>query len=181
MQLSDFGSWGSRAFAFGPQFSLPLFNGGRLQGMANLREAQQQEAALAYQQTVLRAWHEIDDQLTRYNASQLRRDSLAEAVRQNQIALTTAQHQYVEGVADFVNVLTVQSALLATQEQWVERLDRRVVGDGGVCKALGEDGSRCIRCKLLTDELTKSRVGRLSILARAKKLGTRAVLWRAIP
>ena len=62
--------------------SLPLFNGGRLQGMLDLREAQQQEAALAYQQTVLRAWHEIDDQLTRYNASQLRRDSLAEAVRQ---------------------------------------------------------------------------------------------------
>ena len=87
MQLSDFGSWGSRAFAFGPQLSLPLFNGGRLQGMVDLREAQQQEAALAYQQTVLRAWHEIDDQLSRYNASQLRRDSLAEAVRQNQIAL----------------------------------------------------------------------------------------------
>ncbi|MEG0248066.1 MAG: efflux transporter outer membrane subunit, partial [Pseudomonas sp.] len=53
MQLSDFGSWGSRAFAFGPQLSLPLFNGGRLQGMLDLREAQQQEAALAYQQIVL--------------------------------------------------------------------------------------------------------------------------------
>ncbi|WP_075294582.1 efflux transporter outer membrane subunit [Pseudomonas fluorescens] len=137
MQLSDFGSWGSRAFAFGPQLSLPLFNGGRLQGMVDLREAQQQEAALAYQQTVLRAWHEIDDQLTRYNASQLRRDSLAEAVRQNQIALTTAQHQYVEGVADFVNVLTVQSALLATQEQWVESSTGVSLAMVGLYKALG--------------------------------------------
>jgi len=115
MQLSDFGSWGSRAFAFGPQLSLPLFNGGRL----------------------LRAWHEIDDQLTRYNASQLRRDSLAEAVRQNQIALTTAQHQYVEGVADFVNVLTVQSALLATQEQWVESSTGVSLAMVGLYKALG--------------------------------------------
>ncbi len=53
MQLSDFGSWGSRALAFGPRLSLPLFNGGRLEGSrVNLREAQQQEAALAYQQTV---------------------------------------------------------------------------------------------------------------------------------
>lgn len=137
MQLSDLGSWGSRTFAFGPSLSLPLFNGGRLQGMLDLREAQQQEAALAYQQTVLRAWHEIDDQLTRYNASQLRRDSLAEAVRQNQIALDTAQHQYVEGVVDFVNVLTVQSALLATQEQWVESSTGVSLAMVGLYKALG--------------------------------------------
>ncbi|NWC99292.1 efflux transporter outer membrane subunit [Pseudomonas sp. P7779] len=137
LQLADFGSWSSRAFAFGPQLSLPIFNGGRLQGMLDLREAQQQEAALAYQQTVLRAWHEIDDQLTRYNASQLRRDSLAEAVRQNQIALATAQHQYVEGVVDFVNVLTVQSALLATQEQWVESSTSVSLAMVGLYKALG--------------------------------------------
>jgi len=137
MQLSDFGSWGSRAFGIGPQFSLPLFDGGRLRGVLNLREAQQQEAAIAYQQTVLRAWHEIDDQLSAYNASQLRRDSLAEAVHQNQIALQTAQRQYVEGVVDFVNVLTVQGALLATQEQWVESSAGVSLAAVGLYKALG--------------------------------------------
>ena len=137
MQLSDFGSWGSRAFGIGPQFSLPLFDGGRLRGVLNLREAQQQEAAIAYQQTVLRAWHEIDDQLSAYNASQLRRDSLAEAVRQNRIALRAAQQQYVEGVVDFVNVLTVQSALLATQEQWVESSTGVSLAMVGLYKALG--------------------------------------------
>jgi NodT family efflux transporter outer membrane factor (OMF) lipoprotein len=137
LQLSDFGSWGSRAFGIGPQFSLPLFDGGRLRGVLNLREAQQQEAAIAYQQTVLRAWHEIDDQLSAYNASQLRRDSLAEAVRQNQIALQTAQQQYVQGVVDFVNVLTVQGALLATQEQWVESSTGVSLAMVGLYKALG--------------------------------------------
>jgi NodT family efflux transporter outer membrane factor (OMF) lipoprotein len=137
MQLSDFGSWGSRAFGIGPQFSLPLFDGGRLRGVLNLREAQQQEAAVAYQQTVLRAWHEIDDQLSAYNTSQRRRDSLAEAVRQNQIALSTAQRQYVEGVVDFVNVLTVQGALLATQEQWVESSTGVSLAMVGLYKALG--------------------------------------------
>jgi len=137
MQLSDFGSWGSRAFGIGPQFSLPLFDGGRLRGVLNLREAQQQEAAIAYQQTVLRAWHEIDDQLSAYNASQLRRDSLAEAVRQNRVALQTAQRQYTEGVVDFVNVLTVQSALLATQEQWVESSAGVSLAAVGLYRALG--------------------------------------------
>ncbi|NBA97820.1 efflux transporter outer membrane subunit [Pseudomonas sp. R5(2019)] len=120
LQLSDLGSWGSRQFAIGPQFSLPLFDGGRLRGTLALREAQQQEAAQVYQRTVLGAWHEIDDVLTLYNSRQLRRDHLTEAVRQNQIALQTAQRQYVEGVVDFVNVLTVQSALLASQEQLID-------------------------------------------------------------
>ncbi|CAI8898263.1 outer membrane protein, multidrug efflux system [Pseudomonas sp. IT-P12] len=137
MQLSDFGSWGSRAFSIGPQLSLPLFDGGRLRGVLDLREAQQQEAAIAYQQTVLQAWHEIDDQLTAYNASQLRRDSLAEAVRQNQIALQTAKQQYVEGVVDFVNVLTVQADLLATQQQWVESSTGVSLAMIGLYKALG--------------------------------------------
>ncbi|MCE0462742.1 efflux transporter outer membrane subunit [Pseudomonas uvaldensis] len=137
LQLGDFGSWGSRAFGIGPQFSLPLFDGGRLRGVLHLREAQQQEAAIAYQQTVLKAWHEIDDQLSAYNASQLRRDSLAEAVRQNRIALRTAQQQYVEGVVDFVTVLTVQGALLATQEQLVESSTGVSLAMVGLYKALG--------------------------------------------
>jgi NodT family efflux transporter outer membrane factor (OMF) lipoprotein len=137
MQLSDFGSWGSRAFSIGPQMSLPLFDGGRLRGVLKLREAQQQEAAIGYQRTVLRAWHEIDDQLTAYNASQLRRDSLAEAVHQNQIALQTAKQQYVEGVVDFVNVLTVQADLLATQQQWVESSTGVSLAMIGLYKALG--------------------------------------------
>ena len=37
MQLSDFGSWSSRSFGIGPQMSLPLFDGGRLRGVLNLR------------------------------------------------------------------------------------------------------------------------------------------------
>lgn len=63
MQLADLGSWGARGFAIGPQVSLPIFEGGRLRGVLKLREVQQQEAALAYQQVVLGAWHEVDDVL----------------------------------------------------------------------------------------------------------------------
>ncbi|MNM89703.1 Toluene efflux pump outer membrane protein TtgF precursor [compost metagenome] len=90
-----------------------------------------------YQQVVLRAWHEIDDVLRLYNASQLRRDLLAEAVRQNRIALQTAQQQYVEGAVDFLNVLSVQGALLASEEQWVESSASVSQALVGLYKALG--------------------------------------------
>ena len=136
-QLADFGTWDSRRFAFGPQLSLPIFEGGRLKGTLALREAQQQEAALNYRKVVLGAWHEIDDVLRLYNASQLRRDHLAEAVRQNRIALETAQRQYVEGAVDFLNVLTVQGALLTSEEQLIDSSAAVSQALVGLYKALG--------------------------------------------
>ncbi|MDO7903061.1 efflux transporter outer membrane subunit [Pseudomonas sp. K1(2024)] len=137
LQLADFGAWDARRFAFGPQVSLPIFEGGRLTGQLQLREAQQQEAALNYRKVVLGAWHEIDDVLRLYNASQLRRDHLAEAVKQNRIALETAQRQYVEGAVDFLNVLSVQSALLASEEQWIDSSAAVSQALVGLYKALG--------------------------------------------
>ena len=137
LQLSDFGNWSSRRFAIGPQLSLPIFEGGRLTGVLKLREAQQQEAAVQYQQVVLRAWHEIDDVLRLYNASQLRRDLLDEAVRQSRVALDTARNQYVEGAVDFLNVLTVQGILLSNQEQWVDSSAAVSQALVGLYKALG--------------------------------------------
>jgi NodT family efflux transporter outer membrane factor (OMF) lipoprotein len=120
LQLADFGSWGSRSFAFGPSLSVPLFEGGRLQGMLQLREARQQEAAIAYQQTVLGAWHEVDDALGAYRNEQRRHASLEQAVAQSRLALNSAEQQYAQGTVDFLNVLTVQNALLANEAALVD-------------------------------------------------------------
>ena len=120
MQLSDLGSWGSRNFAFGPGLSVPLFEGGRLQGALQLQEGRQQEAAIGYQKTVLRAWQEVDDAMVAYQASQRRRDSLEQAVAHNQRALDSVHQQYAQGTVDFLNVLTVQNALLANEAALVD-------------------------------------------------------------
>ncbi len=120
MQLSDLGSWGARNFAFGPGLSVPVFEGGRLQGALQLQEGRQQEAGIAYQKTVLRAWHEVDDALVAYQASQRRRDSLQQAVMHSQRALDSVHQQYAQGTVDFLNVLTVQNALLANEAALVD-------------------------------------------------------------
>ena len=120
LQLSDLGSWGSRSFAFGPGVSVPLFEGGRLKGALQLQEGRQQEAGIGFQKTVLRAWHEVDDALVAYQANQRRRDSLLQAVAHNQRALESVHQQYTQGTVDFLNVLTVQNALLANQAALVD-------------------------------------------------------------
>ncbi|ARW47239.1 Cation efflux system protein CusC [Acetobacter pasteurianus subsp. pasteurianus] len=115
LQFSGLGSWASRQYGFGPTATLPLFEGGRLTGQLHLRKAQQKEAATMFQRTVLKAWQEIDDAMADFTAAQHRRDELAEAVHENEIAVDTAKAQYVQGSSDFLNVLTLQNALLSSQ------------------------------------------------------------------
>ncbi len=120
LQFSGLGSWASRQYGFGPTATLPIFEGGRLTGQLHLRKAQQQEASVLFQRTVLKAWQEIDDAMADFTAAQNRRDALALAVKENETALTVAKAQYVQGASDFLNVLTVQNALLASQSALVE-------------------------------------------------------------
>lgn len=68
-----------------------------------------------FQRTVLKAWQEIDDAMADFTAAQRRRDELTEAVHENEIAVDTAKAQYVQGSSDFLNVLTLQNALLSSQ------------------------------------------------------------------
>src|SRR5690606_12985730 len=62
------GEWGSRQWGIGPSLSLPIFDQGRRRATVQLRRLQEQEAAVAYQRTVLDAWHEIDAALAGYAA-----------------------------------------------------------------------------------------------------------------
>jgi NodT family efflux transporter outer membrane factor (OMF) lipoprotein len=107
----------SKQYAFGPGLTIPIFQGGQLRGALHLSQAQQEEAAVNYQKTVLQAWHDVDNALTAYKAEQARRDELIRAVADNRRALTLAQSRYQQGVADFLNVLDTQRNLLATEDQ----------------------------------------------------------------
>jgi NodT family efflux transporter outer membrane factor (OMF) lipoprotein len=117
LQFKDLGNWASRQYGLGPTISIPIFEGGRLRATLQLRKVEQQEAALNYQQTVLQAWHDVDNALTAYASEQRRRDSLAESVTQNKRAVNLAQQRYTQGVADFLNVLDAERSLLSAQLQ----------------------------------------------------------------
>jgi NodT family efflux transporter outer membrane factor (OMF) lipoprotein len=107
----------SKQYALGPGLTIPIFQGGQLRSTLQLRQAQQQEAAVNFQKTVLQAWHDVDNALTAYKSEQTRRDELVQAVSDNQRALVLAQSRYQLGVADFLEVLTAERSLLAAQLQ----------------------------------------------------------------
>lgn len=120
LQFKNLGNWDSRMYSGGPSISLPIFEGGRLRYTLDLRKAQQQEAAVVYQQTVLQAFHDVDNALTAYAAEQQRRDALARAVTQAQRAVGIARQQYTQGLGTFLDVLTAQRTLFAAQQQFAD-------------------------------------------------------------
>ncbi|MCQ8242542.1 efflux transporter outer membrane subunit [Rhizosaccharibacter radicis] len=113
----DLAFWPAAAYNAGPSISLPIFQGGRLRGQLQLTKAQQEEAAISYQQTVLSAWHDVDNALTAYGAEQRRRDQLASSVDAARRALDLAREQYAHGLQTFLNVLDAQRTLLSAQQQ----------------------------------------------------------------
>ncbi len=117
LKAKDLGNWGARQYGLGPTISVPIFEGGRLRATLELRRVEQQEAALTYQQTVLQAWHDVDNALTAYAAEQRRHDALAGAVVQDRLALRLARDRYTQGVEDFLNVLEAERSLLSAQLQ----------------------------------------------------------------
>jgi NodT family efflux transporter outer membrane factor (OMF) lipoprotein len=117
LQPSHFFNFNAREYAAGPGITIPIFEGGQLKATLQLREAQEAEAAVNYQKTVLQAWHDVDNALTAYQTEQARRDQLVLAVAQNERALGLAQSRYQEGVADFLTVLVAQTNLLSSQQQ----------------------------------------------------------------
>lgn len=114
-ELDDLASWDSRFFSIGPTVHLPIFQGGRLVQRLALSESRQRQAALAYRQTVLRAWHEVDNALDALAARQRQYTEQLVSYEHNRQALQVAERGYQEGAADYLGVLTAQRNVLASQ------------------------------------------------------------------
>lgn len=115
LHLSNLLTPTSTAFAVGPSFSIPIFEGGRLRGALALSEARQREAAIFFRETVLRAWKEVDDALKDYRETQRRRIDIARAVAENRSALQAARQRYSEGATNFLDVTATQTQLLQSE------------------------------------------------------------------
>jgi NodT family efflux transporter outer membrane factor (OMF) lipoprotein len=122
--------WASRAWTVGASLDLPLFDNGRRRTVVQLRTLEQQEAAVAYQRTVLVAWREIDDALTGYAAEQQQATALAARMRSAGDTYTLARARYDGGTVDFLVVLDAQRSYLQSRRDLVAsegRLNTRFV------------------------------------------------------
>jgi len=81
----------------------------------HLYDVRAQEAALAYQRTVLGALHEVENALAAYGTDQQRRTLLDATVAENRDALTLTRERYESGVISFIEVLDSERTLQQNQ------------------------------------------------------------------
>jgi NodT family efflux transporter outer membrane factor (OMF) lipoprotein len=137
LELTNLWKGSSLQYAMGPNVTMPIFEGGRLKSTLELRDAQQQEAAIAYHETVLKAWHDVVNALVAYRTEQERRLRLRLQVQHAQAALNLSRARYNDGVAQFITVLDAQRTLLSAEQALAVSATNVAVDIVALYKALG--------------------------------------------
>jgi NodT family efflux transporter outer membrane factor (OMF) lipoprotein len=137
LRASDLTEWGSRQWSIGPSISLPIFDGSRRRSVVEIRNLQQQEAAVNYQRTVLRAWHEIENALSAYSAEQQRNRELASALTSGQDAYDIAHVRYSHGLVSFLVELDAHRTLLQLERAYADSKTQMSTQLVAIYKALG--------------------------------------------
>jgi outer membrane protein TolC len=92
---------------------------------------------LTYQQTVLRAGREVEDNLVAFLQTQVQARRLQESVQAAERAVELVTEQYQGGVSDFNRVYNTQTTLVTQQDQLAVSRGNIALNLIGVYKALG--------------------------------------------
>jgi NodT family efflux transporter outer membrane factor (OMF) lipoprotein len=136
-QLGDMFQWKSRTYQAGPSFLWNIFNYGRITNNVRVQDARFQELLINYQNAVLTAQQEVEDNLVAFLKAQDQAGFLAQSVSFAKTALDLAVLQYREGAADFTTVLLAQQALLNSQDSLASALGTISSSLVGIYRAMG--------------------------------------------
>jgi NodT family efflux transporter outer membrane factor (OMF) lipoprotein len=135
--LADMFRWANRQGNVGPAVQWNILNYGRLRNMVRVEDARFQELLITYQNTVLSAQQDVEDNLTAFLRSQEQAGFLKESADAAKNSLDLAVIQYREGITDFTTVLTAQQSLLSAQDSLATALGNISSSLVGVYRALG--------------------------------------------
>jgi NodT family efflux transporter outer membrane factor (OMF) lipoprotein len=124
-------------WTLGPQFMLPLFEGGLRQAQEAAANASVRAAGASYRATVLLAFQEVEDSLSNLRI-------LAQELQQENAAVRAAQHVqqmamslYQNGATNFLDVVVAQTAALQAQQTALALQTRELQASIQLIRALG--------------------------------------------
>ncbi len=113
--LSQIASTPSLIWSVAGGLTQPIFTGGRLRGNLEVAKAQQQQALVSYEKTVLTGFQEVNDALIAYQRSKEQLAAQETLVKAEQDALRLSNLRYQGGVDTYLNVLTAEESLFTGQ------------------------------------------------------------------
>ena len=97
------------------QLTMPLFNRGQNIAQLRIAKAQQEEASLNFQQTLLNAGTEVNDALTAYQSSKSKTELYQKQVTALEKTVTSTSLLMEYGTTNYLEVLTARQSLLNAQ------------------------------------------------------------------
>lgn len=139
--LAELFQGSSKAFLLGPLagtlLTIPLFDGGRRQANLDSARAAYQEQVASYQQTVLVAVREVEDQLADVRLLQAQTADQDAAVVSANRAASISRAQYEEGAIDYLKVIDTQRTTLTAERNQARLYGEQAVATVNLIRALG--------------------------------------------
>lgn len=140
LQTLGLGSFGDSSMSFanvGPAISLPIFNGGRIEGAYRGARADYDEAVATYNQAVADALREVADAIVDRRALEAQLTQQRAGLQAAQAAYRVARLRYEGGLSSYIDTLSIESSLIE-QRRAVAELEARAFSlDITLVRALG--------------------------------------------
>lgn len=136
-QIADLGDLDSRFWSIGPSVRWPIFQGGRLRSNLEVRNAQQSQALIEFERSLLTSLEDVENTLAAYAREQVRNQSLREAVASDERAVELANELYRRGLSDFSAVIDAQRQLFLVEDELAQSTATVTLNLITLYKALG--------------------------------------------
>jgi len=127
----------SKTWAFGATAAGPLFDDGRTDSQVDQARAVFQQSVAQYQQTVLGAYRDVEDNLVALRRLEEEAGSSNQAVNAAKRAYDQAETRYKGGIATYLEVINAQNVYLAAQSTAIDIRTRRMTASVRLIQALG--------------------------------------------
>lgn len=121
----------------GPAISLPIFDGGRIEGAYRGARAQYDEAVATYDGTLTTALREVADALANQRELTKELEHSRAALAASEDAYRVAQQRYGAGLSRYLDVLTSEDTLVTQRRAVADLQARAFVQDVTLIRALG--------------------------------------------
>lgn len=128
---------GSSIGSVGPAISLPIFNGGRLRGELKGARADFDAAVANYDRTVTQALQEVADVVVSQKGMGGQLEKILQGVDAARDAHRIARNRYEGGLANYLDVLSAEDALLTSLRTLTDLQSRAFSLDVALMRALG--------------------------------------------
>jgi multidrug efflux system outer membrane protein len=130
-------SWQNSIASLGSGVVAPVFTGGRLKAQVEQARAAYRETLANYEQSVLTAYQQVEDQLAAIRILADEAHSEANAVDDAQRTEVVAMNRYKTGLVSYLDVVNAQATLLFNERTQTQISGQQMVASVALVKALG--------------------------------------------